>query len=56
MTENKSCICTSCKWMDVYNVQCFDGHLQYDGKLECEGYEQSDISEKLKFEVQESKK
>ena len=58
--------CLSCRWRDVNNVQCFDGHLQMPNKKECEGYEYSDISEKIKFdaheimafisEVQESKK
>ncbi len=31
--------CLSCRWRDVNNAQCFDGHLQYNGKLECEGFE-----------------
>lgn len=48
--------CLSCRWRDRDNVQCYDGHLQTENKKECEGYEYSDISEKIKFEVQESKK
>lgn len=54
MTENKSRICLTCKWMDVYNAQCFDGHLQYQKKCECEGYEHSNVSAKFKFELHES--
>ena len=55
-TRNLECICTSCKWRDMYNEQCYDGHLQTSGKKECEGYERSFPSAKLKFEIQESKK
>ena len=58
-TRNLECICTSCKWRDMYNAQCYDGHLQMSGKKECEGhegYERSFLSAKLKFEIQESKK
>ena len=56
MTEIKPCICLSCKWMDAFNAQCFDGHLQMSNKNECEGYEHSIISAKIKHEIQESKK
>ena len=31
--------CLSCRWRDVNNAQCFDGHLQYSGKTECDGFE-----------------
>ena len=48
--------CLSCRWRDRDNVQCFDGHLQLPNKKECEGYERSFLSAKLKFEIQESKK
>ncbi len=61
MMENKPCICSYCKWRDAYNAQCYDGHLQLPQKYECEGYEHSNVSAKLKFGiqkfgVQESKK
>ena len=36
-TETK--ICDTCKWQDKTQAQCYDGHLQYDGKQNCEGYE-----------------
>ena len=45
--------CLSCRWRDVNNVQCFDGHLQMPNKKECEGYEYSDIPEKIKFDAHE---
>lgn len=56
--KNKQRICLSCKWRDIYNAQCYDGHLQMSGKKECEGheeYERSFLSAKIKFEIQESK-
>jgi hypothetical protein len=53
---NEPCICLFCKWMDVYNAQCYDGHLQMSSKKECEGYEHTKCSAKLKFEIQEKKK
>lgn len=56
MIETDYTKCLSCRWRDRDNVQCYDGHLQMPNKKECEGYEYSDISEKIKFEVQESKK
>ena len=31
--------CLYCRWRDVNNAQCFDGHLQYSGKTECDGFE-----------------
>ena len=32
-------ICKACRWYDPTTAQCFDGHLQYDGRLKCEGFE-----------------
>lgn len=32
-------ICKACRWYDATQAQCFDGHLQYDGRLKCEGFE-----------------
>jgi hypothetical protein len=31
--------CLTCRWRDRDNVQCFDGHLQYSGRINCEGFE-----------------
>jgi hypothetical protein len=38
-------ICEICKWYDENNAQCYDGHLQYNKKTECEGYEPFDKKE-----------
>lgn len=32
-------ICKACRWYDKDNAQCFDGHLQYEGKIKCDGFE-----------------
>ncbi len=45
--------CLSCRWRDVNNVQCYDGHLQRRHIKECEGYEFSEIPAQLAFERQE---
>ena len=37
-------ICKACRWYDPTTAQCFDGHLQYDGRLKCEGFECSQHS------------
>ena len=40
MTDNRYLpICKSCAWYDPARPQCFDGHLQYSGKTECDGFE-----------------
>ena len=40
MEENKYLpICNVCRWRDVNNFQCFDGHGQYTGRLKCDGFE-----------------
>jgi hypothetical protein len=40
MTDSRDLpICKACRWYDMTQPQCFDGHLQYSGKLECEGFE-----------------
>lgn len=40
MTNNRNLpICKSCRWYDPAHPQCFDGHLQYSGKTECDGFE-----------------
>ena len=31
--------CAVCKWNDPEQAQCYDGHLQYNGKQNCEGHE-----------------
>ncbi len=31
-------ICKPCKWYDPTRSQCYDGHLQYSGKIECDGF------------------
>jgi hypothetical protein len=39
MTDNRYLpICKKCRWYDRDNAQCYDGHLQYSGKQECEGF------------------
>jgi hypothetical protein len=32
-------ICKACRWYDLTTAQCYDGHLQYNGRLKCEGFE-----------------
>lgn len=40
MTDNRDLpICKACRWYSCSMAQCFDGHLQYSGKQECEGFE-----------------
>lgn len=36
--DEKTFICSFCKWRDKENAQCFDGHLQYDSKIKCDGF------------------
>ena len=46
MEDNKYLpICSVCRWRDVNNFQCFDGHGQYNGKVECDGFEYDNMKE-----------
>lgn len=47
-------ICKACRWYDMTQPQCFDGHLQRQHIKECEGYEYSEIPAQLAFKHQES--
>jgi len=31
-------ICTNCEWFDKEHDQCFNGHLQYAYRNDCEGF------------------
>ncbi len=56
MAKNKSYKCLFCRWRDINNVQCFDGHLQYPRKKDCEGYTYSEKSAQQYFKFQEDSK
>ncbi len=48
-------ICKPCKWYDPTKAQCFDGHLQYSGKIECDGFD-PDINRRQKLERTDKEK
>ena len=48
--------CLFCKWQDRNNAQCFDGHLQYPHKKDCEGYTYSELPAQQRFKFQEDSK
>ena len=54
MIEIKPCICLSCKWRDHNNAQCYDGHLQYKCRQECDGYEWEPLTRYSQFKIQEA--
>jgi hypothetical protein len=31
-------LCTNCKWLDKEHDQCFNGHLQYARRDDCDGF------------------
>jgi hypothetical protein len=45
--------CLFCRWQDREHAQCFDGHLQYPHKKDCEGYTYSELSLQQLYERQE---
>jgi hypothetical protein len=51
---NKPRICLSCKWRDHNNAQCYDGHLQYKCRQECDGYEWEPLTRYASFKIQEA--
>ena len=54
MAKNKPRICLSCKWRDHNNAQCYDGHLQYKCRQECDGYEWEPLTRYSQFKIQET--
>ena len=54
MAKNKPRICLSCKGRDRNNAQCYDGHLQYKCRQECDGYEWEPLTRYSQFKIQEA--
>lgn len=56
MIKRKYTKCLFCRWQDRERAQCFDGHLQYPHKKDCEGYTYSEIPAQQRFKFQEDNK